>query len=183
MDTVINVIGFSAGLLVAASLLPQIWRAHKRKSAEDLSFLWQGTVATGVSLQLIYLYHYGMWAVFYPLFSELVFILYLAGLKLYYEHHLLGLGRGDRPFVNRKTVGLSTSDDYTVLGVSGGGGGSGGETSLESSGAGAGRGAGAAVAGEEGDAASDSRLQEVEGGEKRRLASSGIEGESESQAL
>ena len=46
MDTFINVIGFSAGLLVAASLLPQIWRAHKRESAEDLSFFWQASDRT-----------------------------------------------------------------------------------------------------------------------------------------
>lgn len=55
----------------------------------------QGTVATGVSLQLVYLYHYGMWAVFIPLFSELVFIVYLASLKSYFEY---GPGAGgDRP--------------------------------------------------------------------------------------
>lgn len=41
MDTFIDVIGFSAGVLVAGSLLPQIWRAHRRQSAEDLSYFWQ----------------------------------------------------------------------------------------------------------------------------------------------
>eukprot|EP00903_Cladosiphon_okamuranus_P007939 g7664.t1 len=171
IETFINVIGFSAGLLVAASLLPQIWRAHKRESAEDLSFFWQGTVAVGVSLQLIYLYHYGMWAVFYPLFSELTFIVYLAGLKLYYEHHLLGLGRGgDRSFV-KKAAGLSSNDDYAVFG----------------GGAGDGIGRGAAVAGGEGSGGdtptSDPTGQELEGAEKGRLANVGGEGASQSTAL
>ncbi|CBJ48680.1 expressed unknown protein [Ectocarpus siliculosus] len=40
-DTIVDAIGFSAGFLVASSLLPQIWRAHKRRSAADLSFTWQ----------------------------------------------------------------------------------------------------------------------------------------------
>ena len=37
-DAVVNVIGFMAGLLVASSWVPQIYRAHKRRSTLDLSF-------------------------------------------------------------------------------------------------------------------------------------------------
>ena len=115
-----------------------------------------------------------MWAVFFPLFSELAFILYLAGLKLYFEHHLLGLGRGggDRPFVNRKTAGLSSGrDDYTVIGGAGGGGSDEGTDS----GVGAGSGEGGALADEEDTAASDSADQGLEGAEKGRPADTGDE--------
>ncbi|CAN0050836.1 unnamed protein product, partial [Laminaria digitata] len=40
-DTIVDAIGFGAGLLVSASLLPQIYRAHKRRSTRDLSYFWQ----------------------------------------------------------------------------------------------------------------------------------------------
>lgn len=139
----------------------------------------QATVATGVSLQLIYLHHYDMWAVFYPLFTELAFILYLAGLKLYFEHHLFGVGRGgrDRPFVSRKGAGLSSSDDYSVIG---GDDGSSERASLVgSSVAEAGGGEGVGVADGEGSgeetAADDSEGQELEGAEKGRPANTGDE--------
>ncbi|CAM9433945.1 unnamed protein product [Ectocarpus sp. 6 AP-2014] len=126
-DNVVDAIGFSAGFLVASSLLPQIWRAHKRGSAADLSFTWQGTIATGVSLQLVYLYHYGMWAVFIPLFSELVFIVYLASLKTYLEY---GPGKGgDRPPLagsdgeGKLFLGGDGDDGSAEDGGGGGGGG------------------------------------------------------------
>lgn len=59
-----------------------------------------------------------MWAVFVPLFAELVFISYLASLKLYYEEDLFGLGRGGGHF-NRKMAGLSGNDGYSVVGGAG----------------------------------------------------------------
>lgn len=147
----------------------------------------QGTVAGGVSLQLLYLHHYGMWAVFYPLFAELVFILYLAGLKLYFEHHLFGLGRGGayRPFVAKEETLAepSSRDDYSVVGGAGGGGGGDRRegTTLDSSPVGAADGGdgGADVAGGEGSgddaAAVDAAGRELEGARKRHPANTGDE--------
>ncbi len=58
-----------------------------------------------------------MWSVFFPLFSELVFITYLASLKLYYEEDLFGLGRGGggRRGFDSKTAGLPGNDGYNVV--------------------------------------------------------------------
>ncbi|CAM9979456.1 unnamed protein product [Ectocarpus sp. 12 AP-2014] len=146
-DIIVDAIGFSAGVLVASSLLPQIWRAHKRGSAKDLSFIWQGTVMTGVSLQLVYLYHYEMWAVFIPLLSELFFIVYLASLKTYFEY---GPGAGgDRP-----PPAGSNGEGKLFLGgdgddgseEDGGGGGGGGGQAPSSGGTGGGSAAPAADA-------------------------------------
>lgn len=73
MDTFINVIGFSAGLLVAASLLPQIWRAHKRESAEDLSFFWQASDRTHARHDGVY----GSGAFLYNLLRKILRTIYL----------------------------------------------------------------------------------------------------------
>ncbi|CAN0043739.1 unnamed protein product [Ascophyllum nodosum] len=85
VDILVDVVGFVAGLLVSIALVPQIYRAHKRKSAKDLSYSWQVTLAVGVVFQLLYLYHYDLWSAFVPLVGELVLILYLTGLKLYFH--------------------------------------------------------------------------------------------------
>lgn len=42
-------------------------------------------LALGVSFQLIYLFHNDLWAAFVPLTGELILILYLTGLKVYYH--------------------------------------------------------------------------------------------------
>lgn len=40
-DDVFKGVGFLGGVILAAALLPQIYLAHKRRSTEDISFMWQ----------------------------------------------------------------------------------------------------------------------------------------------
>ena len=40
-DAVVDVVGFMGGLLLASSWVAQIYRAHKRRSALDLSYSMQ----------------------------------------------------------------------------------------------------------------------------------------------
>lgn len=83
----------------------------------------QVTVGAGIFLQLIYLGHYEQWSVFVPLSCELVFMLYLLGLKLFFEQNLFGLGRGGR----KADVGAPKLGEHLLDGVddSTGGGGAG----------------------------------------------------------
>ncbi|CAN0552766.1 unnamed protein product [Ectocarpus sp. 8 AP-2014] len=38
-----NIVGFVGGVVLASSLLPQIYLAHKRRSTADISYLWQAS--------------------------------------------------------------------------------------------------------------------------------------------
>lgn len=40
-DDVFNALGVLGGVILALSLLPQIYLAHKRRSAKDISYIWQ----------------------------------------------------------------------------------------------------------------------------------------------
>lgn len=95
-DFVIDVVGFMAGLFVSVALLPQIYRAHKRKSAKDLSLFWQGTVIVGLTMQLFFLRYNRLWSVFVPVLGELVLIVYLTGLKIRFDG-VDGSRAGPRP--------------------------------------------------------------------------------------
>ena len=43
-DDAYNIVGFAGGVILAAALLPQIYLAHRRKSTEDISYVWQVSV-------------------------------------------------------------------------------------------------------------------------------------------
>lgn len=50
----INIIGISASVLTATSLLPQLVKICKEKNAEDISFYMLGILFAGVALWIYY---------------------------------------------------------------------------------------------------------------------------------
>ncbi|CAM9837780.1 unnamed protein product [Ectocarpus sp. 4 AP-2014] len=80
-----NIIGFVGGVVLATALLPQIYLAHSRKSTADISYLWQAVYTVGLLTLMIYYFHFRLWAVFYPMAFEFASLMYLTGLKIYYE--------------------------------------------------------------------------------------------------
>ena len=40
-DDAFNALGVLGGVILAFSLLPQIYLAHKRRSTKDISYIWQ----------------------------------------------------------------------------------------------------------------------------------------------
>ncbi|CAN0428690.1 unnamed protein product [Ectocarpus sp. 12 AP-2014] len=80
-----NIIGFVGGVVLATALLPQIYLAHSRKSTADISYLWQAVYTVGLLTLMIYYFHFRLWAVFYPMAFEFSSLMYLTGLKIYYE--------------------------------------------------------------------------------------------------
>ena len=40
-DDTFNALGVLGGVILATSLLPQIYLAHKRRSTKDISYIWQ----------------------------------------------------------------------------------------------------------------------------------------------
>ena len=49
-----ELIGFLAGVLVAAALLPQVIKSWKTKSTKDISLGWSITSITGQAMWLVY---------------------------------------------------------------------------------------------------------------------------------
>lgn len=49
-----EIIGFVAGVLVAAALLPQVLKSWKTKSTKDISLGWSITSITGQIMWLVY---------------------------------------------------------------------------------------------------------------------------------
>jgi len=47
-------IGFVAGILIAVSMIPQIFKSYKTKSVEDISFLMLIIIMFGTALWVIY---------------------------------------------------------------------------------------------------------------------------------
>lgn len=48
-DEIFNGVGTTGGIILACALVPQIILAHKRRSAEDISYMWQVKVVLLVS--------------------------------------------------------------------------------------------------------------------------------------
>ncbi|CAM9829180.1 unnamed protein product, partial [Ectocarpus sp. 4 AP-2014] len=55
-----NVVGFVGGVVLASSLLPQIYLAHKRRSTADISYLWQAVYILGLIHLLIFYAHFNL---------------------------------------------------------------------------------------------------------------------------
>ena len=50
----VQIVGYSAGLIIAVSLTPQVIKTWKTKSAKDISILWNIIYILGLLLFLIY---------------------------------------------------------------------------------------------------------------------------------
>jgi hypothetical protein len=57
---------------------------HQRKSASDISIVWQVIYLVGLSSLVTYALHFHLWPVAYPGIVELTLIAYLTILKLWY---------------------------------------------------------------------------------------------------
>lgn len=51
---VADIIGFAAGILIAVSMIPQVAKAYKTKSVQDLSFLMLLIIALGTAFWMAY---------------------------------------------------------------------------------------------------------------------------------
>ncbi|CAM9270534.1 unnamed protein product [Ectocarpus sp. 8 AP-2014] len=108
-----NIIGFVGGVVLATALLPQIYLAHSRKSTADISYLWQAVYTVGLLTLMIYYFHFRLWAVFYPMAFEFSSLMYLTGLKIYYEVCLGNVAPPEElpPLLEANRSGPSLFDD------------------------------------------------------------------------
>ncbi len=55
-----EVIGFIGGLLTTVSMIPQVWRSFKLKSARDMSLTFSVLFTVGIGFWLVYGIMYGL---------------------------------------------------------------------------------------------------------------------------
>ncbi|CAI5512641.1 unnamed protein product [Closterium sp. Naga37s-1] len=77
--------GFIGGIIFCVSILPQLVKTYRTKSAKDLSYFWQACYLLGLIGISIYGVAYKLWPVAIPLIIEIVFMVTLTVLKYRYD--------------------------------------------------------------------------------------------------
>ncbi|CAI5474253.1 unnamed protein product [Closterium sp. Yama58-4] len=77
--------GFIGGIIFCVSILPQLVKTYRTKSANDLSYFWQACYLLGLIGISIYGVAYKLWPVAIPLIIEIVFMVTLTVLKYRYD--------------------------------------------------------------------------------------------------
>ena len=80
-----DIVGFLGGATIAISLLPQVIKTWRTRSASDISYFYQFIYITGCTMTNIYSLSEGLWPVFVPCLFEQTFILTLTLMKLVYD--------------------------------------------------------------------------------------------------
>ncbi|CAI5473225.1 unnamed protein product [Closterium sp. Yama58-4] len=77
--------GFIGGIIFCVSILPQLIKTYRTKSAQDLSYFWQACYLLGLIGISVYGVAYKLWPVAIPLIIEIVFMVTLTVLKYRYD--------------------------------------------------------------------------------------------------
>ena len=80
-----NYVGLIGSLILSFSIIPQVYKTFKSKSAEDLSYKWLVSTVIGLTLVNIYAVNFNLWSLYIPGFMELLFVIVLFYLKNYYQ--------------------------------------------------------------------------------------------------
>ena len=84
-NNIVDVVGYSGGIILSICLVPQIYKIIKTKEVENISYMWQLLYITGIILHLYYACYYNILPILIPTVIELVFICVLFSLKLIYK--------------------------------------------------------------------------------------------------
>ena len=80
-----DICGYTAGVLFASGFIPQVYKSYRTKNMDDISYAWQFIFLTGVILGIIYSVHKNLPPIYLCSSVELVFMLTLICMKVYYE--------------------------------------------------------------------------------------------------
>ncbi|KAJ3359526.1 hypothetical protein GGF31_004018 [Allomyces arbusculus] len=81
----VEAIGYVGGVVLALCLAPQIIQVVRTKSAEDISYAWQGLYLVGLSINLAYMVLLGAVAGYVAVIIEIALLLVLVGCKFYFD--------------------------------------------------------------------------------------------------
>ncbi|CAI5730341.1 unnamed protein product [Hyaloperonospora brassicae] len=85
MGIVYQTIGMIGSFVIASSLVPQMMKVYKTRSAEDISLRFQLLYCLGIGLILVYGIGENLWPIYIPASVEEVAGLVMLGLKLYFD--------------------------------------------------------------------------------------------------
>jgi len=80
------IIGTIGGSMISLSLLPQVIKTYKTKSAEDFSYMYLSIYIIGTTLVNIYAIMSGLWPVYIPCLVELMLIIMITVMKFMYSN-------------------------------------------------------------------------------------------------
>ena len=81
-----DICGYTAGILFASGFIPQVYKSYKTKNMDDISYAWQFIFLVGVILGIIYSVHKNLQPIYLCSSVELVFMIILICMKVYYEN-------------------------------------------------------------------------------------------------
>ncbi len=84
LNNSLNYIGLIGSLILSFSIIPQVYKTYISKSADDLSYKWIASTIVGITMVNIYAVFLNLWSLYIPGFMELILIIYLFFLKIYY---------------------------------------------------------------------------------------------------
>lgn len=77
--------GFLAACVFPIALVPQVLKTFRTRSAEDLSYFWQGCFLAGLLGLIVYSAKYRLWPILYPMIPETGLMIILLLLKVQYD--------------------------------------------------------------------------------------------------
>jgi len=86
METPTDIVGFAGGVVIALSLVPQIYRTLRTKSTKDISYGYQIVYIVGLAAVVYYSLAMQLVPVYIPAIFELSCILLLTALKIYFDN-------------------------------------------------------------------------------------------------
>ncbi|KAE9034535.1 hypothetical protein PR003_g9162 [Phytophthora rubi] len=104
MGEAFQILGFLGSLLLAASLVPQMMKIYKTKSAKDISLSYQIAYVLGLAMIVVYGFGRWLWPVYIPATIELCAALVVFSMKIYYDWQEKDLDAMD---VSKATVASS----------------------------------------------------------------------------
>ena len=81
----LNTLGTIGGASIALSLVPQVIRTYRTKSAFDISYVYQAIYIFGTTLVNIYAISLNLWVIYIPCLIEEALIISLTVMKYFYD--------------------------------------------------------------------------------------------------
>ena len=85
---IMDLIGYSGGIVLSLCLIPQIHKTIKTKEVENISYIWQLMYMSGLGLHLSYGIYYNLLPIFIPTIIEICLIILLFSLKIIYKKNI-----------------------------------------------------------------------------------------------
>ena len=86
-NNTVNYIGYAGGIILSICLIPQIYKIIKTREVDNISYIWQFLYILGICLHLYYGVYYNLLPIYIPSIIELLLIIILLGLKIYFSKY------------------------------------------------------------------------------------------------